>query len=272
MPRRLAFTGPFDVVVMDYEDRALNSDEVKIQTEWASGKHGTTTAMFDGGAFLGQEFDIEKRIFVESDKPPRLPSKESPWHAGTTGVGVITAVGDQVSKFKVGGSCFWSDGYPRYQYRAREQGLHAGDVDPKLALCLEPAYVSFHCIRESNVRYGDAVVIIGLGALGLLAVRMAELAGASKIFAVDMLPKRRAWAAANGADAVFDPRDGDVPYILRDLTGGKGVDVSIELSGSYPGLATAIRSVMVGGTVCSAGFYQKEAYGLWMGESGIITA
>ncbi len=47
-----------------------------------------------------------------------------------------------------------------------------------------------------NVRYGDAVVVIGLGVLGLLATRMAVQAGAESVFAVDMLPSRRAWALA----------------------------------------------------------------------------
>src|SRR3712207_8343986 len=54
--------------------------------------------------------------------------------------------------------------------------LFRSEIDPALALCLEPAYVSFHCIRESGLRYGDSVVVVGLGALGLLAVGMARAA------------------------------------------------------------------------------------------------
>ena len=141
-----------------------------------------------------------------------------------------------------------------------------GDVDPTLALCLEPSYVAFHCIRESQVRYGDSVVVIGLGALGLLAVRMAAQGGAERVFAVDPLSNRREWAAQNGADEVFDPFDGDVALQVHRLTANKGVDVAIELSGVYPGLETAIRSVRVGGTICSAGFYQREAHGMWLGR------
>jgi threonine dehydrogenase-like Zn-dependent dehydrogenase len=108
--------------------------------------------------------------------------------------------------------------------------------------------------------------VIGLGALGLLAVRMAVQGGAETVFAVDVLPNRRAWAAAHGADRVFSPADGDVALEIHELTGGKGVDVAIELAGAYPALNTALRSVRVGGTVCSAGFYQGEARGLWLGR------
>ena len=55
-----------------------------------------------------------------------------------------------------------------------------------LALCVEAAFVSFHCVRESHVRYGDAVVIVGLGALGLIAVRIAQQAGAGQVIAIDV--------------------------------------------------------------------------------------
>jgi threonine dehydrogenase-like Zn-dependent dehydrogenase len=83
---------------------------------------------------------------------------------------------------------------------------------------------------------------------------------------VDVLPGRRAWAAQNGADQVFDPSEGDVAAEMHRVTGGAGVDVAIELAGVYPALNTAIRSTRVGGTVCSAGFYQGEAHGLWLGR------
>lgn len=42
--------------------------------------------------------------------------------------------------------------------------------------------------------------------------------------------------------------------------------MAIELAGVYPALHTAICSVRVGGTVCSTGFYQDEAHGLWLGR------
>jgi threonine dehydrogenase-like Zn-dependent dehydrogenase len=95
---------------------------------------------------------------------------------------------------------------------------------------------------------------------------MAVQGGAEVVYAVDVLPGRRAWAAQNGADRVFDPTQGDVAADIHDLTGGAGVDVAIELAGVYPALNTALRSTRVSGTVCSAGFYQGEAHGLWLGR------
>ncbi len=60
-----------------------------------------------------------------------------------------------------------------------------------IALCIEPAYVAFHAVRAAWFRYGDQVAVIGLGVIGLLAVRMAVQSGAQTIYAVDTLPGRR---------------------------------------------------------------------------------
>ena len=140
------------------------------------------------------------------------------------------------------------------------------DLDPLEALCIEPAYVAFHAVREANVRYGDTVAVIGLGAIGLLAVQMAHQCGAELVIAVDPLEKRRDWAQRHGANYVLDPRQGDPALEIHKLTGGPGVDVAIEVAGRTEALETAIRSTRVGGTVCSAGFYQGEAKGLWLGR------
>ena len=94
-----------------------------------------------------------------------------------------------------------------------------------------------------------------------------QASGAEAIFAVDTVQKRRDWAMANGATAAFNPEtDGDIAQKIHDATGKKGVDVAIELAGVYPALFLATRCVRVAGTVCSAGFYQGEAKGMWLGR------
>lgn len=268
MPRRLAITAPHQVEVLEYEDPPLQAGQVLVKTELASGKHGTTTAMFDGRSFQGQEFDQRMRLFIDSgqETPAPAPTRERPWGTGTTGVGVVAAVGPDVTRWQVGDRVFGIMDVRETNICRQERLWPLGEIDPHVALCIEPAYVAFHCIRESQVRYGDSVAVIGLGVLGLLAVRMAVQGGAENVIAVDGLPSRRAWAVEHGANAVLDPRDGDVAHQIHELTGGPGVDVAIELAGAYPALHTAIRAARVGGTICSAGFYQGEAYGLWLGR------
>jgi threonine dehydrogenase-like Zn-dependent dehydrogenase len=267
MPRRMAFTGPYQVEILEYEEPQLQPGQVRIRTELASGKHGTTTGMFDGRTFAGQRFDQDMRLFVEAEgAAPPTASREHPWNAGTTGVGTVIEAASDVTGFDVGDHVFGLMDI-RETNVVDQQWLWAlDDIDPEQALCIEPAYVAFHAIRESQIRYGDSVVVIGLGVLGLLATRMAVQAGCEKVFAVDMLPNRRAWALRHGADDVFDPRENDVARRIHELTGGAGVDVAIELAGVTPALQTAIRCVRNTGTVCSAGFYQGEAKGLYLGR------
>jgi threonine dehydrogenase-like Zn-dependent dehydrogenase len=266
MPRRLAIVGPYEVEVLSYEDRALEANEVLVQTEVASGKHGTTFGMFDGRTFAGQRFDLEKRIFVPEETSPAEEAGHQAHNSGTTGVGTVVEVGSEVTRWQKGDRVFGFMDVRETNICHEDRVWALGDVDPLLALCVEPAYVSFHCVRESQLRYGDRVAVIGLGALGLLAVRMAVQGGAEQVFAVDTLPNRRAWAAENGADHVLNPLEGDVALEIHRLTEDKGVDIAIELAGVYPALNTAIRSVRVGGTVCSAGFYQGEAHSLFLGR------
>jgi threonine dehydrogenase-like Zn-dependent dehydrogenase len=270
MPRRLAITGPFQVEMLEYEDPPLAPDQVLIRTELASGKHGTTTALFDNRVFEGQRFDTDMRLFIEDGTPDagrQGATRENPWTLGTTGVGTVIAVGDQVTRFQPGDRVFGLMDVRETNIVPQDRLWPLGAIDPLLALCVEPAYVAFHCVRESNIRYGDTVVVVGLGALGLLSVLMARESGAEFIAAIDPFPNRRRLAAELGADAVFDSgSDLDIALEIHRLTGGPGVDVAIELTGVYPALNTAIRCVRVGGTVCSAGFYQGEAQGMWLGR------
>jgi threonine dehydrogenase-like Zn-dependent dehydrogenase len=83
--------------------------------------------------------------------------------------------------------------------------------------------------------------------------------------AVDALAPRLDAARAYGAVAALDAAAPAAPE-LRRLTGGRGADVAIEISGSYRALHEAIRSVAVGGRVVAAGFYQGEGVGLRLGD------
>jgi threonine dehydrogenase-like Zn-dependent dehydrogenase len=266
MPRRLAITGPYQVEVLEYQDPPLQAGQALVRTELASGKHGTTTAMFDGRVFRGQRFDQQMRLFVAAPEPPQAEAEPAPGKSGTTGVGTVVQVGAGATRWQAGDRVFGLMDVRETNVCDEDALWELGDIDPCLALCVEPAYVAFHCIRESQVRYGDSVAVIGLGALGLLAVRMALQGGAETVFALDLLPQRRKWALEHGADHVLDPGAGDAALEIHRLTGGAGVDVAIELAGAYPALGLAARCVRVGGTVCAAGFYQGEAHGMWLGR------
>lgn len=266
MPRRLAFTGAYAAELLDYDPPAPEPDQVRIRTTWASGKIGTTAAIFDNSAFRDHVFDTDMRLFLDSPGSASVPTPQNPSNSGTTGVGVVEAVGANVTRLNVGETVFGYMDIREVNLSPQGRIFPLGSLDPMTALCIEPAYVAFHCVRESNVRYGESVVVIGLGALGLLAVKMAHESGAETLIAADPMPERRALALQYGATAVLDPKACDVGLEVHKLTGGKGADIAIELSGVVPALTDAIRSVRIAGTVCSAGFYQTDAQGVWLGR------
>ncbi|TFH05415.1 MAG: zinc-binding alcohol dehydrogenase, partial [Spirochaetales bacterium] len=202
------------------------------------------------------------RMFV--DEPGG--SSGGPRALGTTGVGVVESVGPGVTGYKPGDRVLGLMKVATHDICAQERLWPLGSIDPLQGLCMEPAYVSIHSIRESNVRWGDTVAVIGLGAIGLIAVAMARTAGARTVIAVDPLANRRDWAVAHGATAALNPKSESVPLAIHELTGGLGVYVAIEVSGKYEALETAIKSTRMRGTICSAGFYQGEAHGLWLGR------
>jgi threonine dehydrogenase-like Zn-dependent dehydrogenase len=266
MPRRLAFTGAYAADLLDYEPPPLEPEQLRVRTAWASGKIGTTAAIFDSRAFRDKRFDPNLRIFLDDPGNSTVPTPENPSNSGTTGVGVVEEVGAAVTRFKPGDTVFGYMDIREVNVCNQARTFHLGALDPMTALCIEPAYVAFHCVRESNVRFGESVVVIGLGALGLLAVKLAHESGAETVIAVDPVAARRDLAIQYGATAVLDPRAQDTGLEVHALTGSKGADVAIELSGVYPALTDAIRSVRVAGTVCSAGFYQGDAQGVWLGR------
>ena len=280
MPIKAGFNEDHEAALLEYDERPLAPNELRIQTEYASGKHGTTMFMMDGGQRQGQRWDAEKRLYIPTDEPNPDPMPDS--HVGTSGVGAIIEVGEAVRDWQVGDRVFgFMDVsetniitvdrpadfiWPGFAEPSPWLIWELGDLDPLTALCFEPAYVAVNSVRESNVRFGDAVAVVGLGAIGLLTVKVAQLSGADLIFAVDPLPKRRKLAQDYGAHHVIDPFACDAALEIKEMTGGAGVDVAIEISGHYAALDTAIRAARFGGTVCQAGAIAGNAAELWLGR------
>lgn len=93
---------------------------------------------------------------------------------------------------------------------------------------------SVHAIERAQIQLGDSVVIQGSGPVGLNAIALAQLQGAGLVIAVGAPALRLAMAKAMGADVVVDIADLDPAQRVarvRDLTGGRGADVTIEATG-----------------------------------------
>lgn len=93
---------------------------------------------------------------------------------------------------------------------------------------LETLGVAIHAIDLSKIRLASSVAVLGAGPVGLLITRLAKLAGAAQIFAFDKFDWRVGKARQWGATQTYNVDDCDPADAVRDLTGGRGVDVAIE--------------------------------------------
>jgi threonine dehydrogenase-like Zn-dependent dehydrogenase len=102
--------------------------------------------------------------------------------------------------------------------------------------------------------YYDDTAVVGLGPLGLMGVQLLGRS-ARRVIAVDPVPARRAMAERFGALAL-EPGDGVVDRV-RDLFGGGLPEVVLEVSGTQPGLETALSIVRPKGRVALVGSQQR---------------
>jgi len=110
-------------------------------------------------------------------------------------------------------------------------------------------------VEAANVRVGDAVAIFAQGPTGLSATIAASLRGAALVIAVDGLRDRLLLARRFGANVTINFHEQDPLVTIRQLTGGRGVDVAIEALGDQQSFETALRAVRPGGTLSSLGVY-----------------
>ncbi|MGX5207635.1 S-(hydroxymethyl)mycothiol dehydrogenase [Streptomyces violaceus] len=113
-------------------------------------------------------------------------------------------------------------------------------------------------VNTGAVGRGDSVAVIGCGGVGMAAVAGARLAGASKVIAVDIDPRKLDRAMTMGATHTVDGSRGDVVEAVRELTGGFGADVVVEAVGRPETYRQAFYARDLAGTVVLVGVPTPE--------------
>lgn len=118
---------------------------------------------------------------------------------------------------------------------------------------VEPVAVSFHAVRLSNIKFGDKVLVVGGGIIGLVAAMFAKLEGASYVAVSETNEKRGEKAVSLGvADEWIDAKKEDSISKMIEKSNG-GFDCVIECCGNSPAVSTALTVVKPGGTVVLVG-------------------
>ncbi len=257
-----------NVEFMNIDEPVLGKKDIKIKVE-AVGICGTDIKIKHGDAW---------------SNPPVVLGHELS--------GVICEVGEDVKSVKVGdrvvtetgnvvcGHCYYcntgnflmckdrlSIGYGvnggMAEYCAvREDIIHKipNNIPFDQASLCEPAAVAVHAVYDHvNIIPTDTVVVIGAGAIGLLAAQLAKNFGATVIVTGLTSDSYRLETAKKlGIDYAVDVQKEDVMALVEQLTGGMGADVVLECSGSTPGIRTGMSLLKKMGTLVQVGLTKKD--------------
>ncbi|OQY26177.1 MAG: alcohol dehydrogenase [Anaerolineaceae bacterium 4572_32.1] len=111
---------------------------------------------------------------------------------------------------------------------------------------------SFHALRKARLKPGETVAVFGAGGLGMSAIQLAQIFGALEVYALDINRDKLKMAEKYGAIAV-NAAEGDPVAEIRRLTGGKGVDVALEVIGLPLTMKQAVQSLAVLGRAVLVG-------------------
>lgn len=123
------------------------------------------------------------------------------------------------------------------------------NVDEDAVAFLEPISVALHVVQNCKITYGDSVAVFGLGAIGIFIAQWAKIFGAAHVFAVDLDEKKVELARSMGlCDALCIGKD-DIEAVIREKTGGAGVDRAFEASGSGKAFRQSIELLRASGVL-----------------------
>lgn len=234
---------------------------------------------------------------------------------GHEGCGVVDEVGSLVKEFKPGDRVMvaaitpdWNSleaqaGYPMHsggmlagwKFSNFKDGVfaeyfHVNDADANLAhlpdsitpeeACMLSDMVptGFHGVELADIQFGDTVLVVGIGPVGLMSVAGAALRGASRILAVGTRPVCREAAKGYGATDFISYKDGPIDEQVMELTHGKGVDKAIVAGGDVTTFEPVIKCLKPGGKVGNVNYLGEGTYiniprvewGVGMGHKQIV--
>lgn len=269
--RAARWYGRRDIRLEDVAPRPPSSGEVRIQVDCA-GICATDLHEFTHGP-----------QFIPTTPHPRT-GRSAPVTMGHEFTGVVEAVGPDVAGFKEGDRIVSEASLPcghcvhcvKGEYILCREPAYLGfawdgafadlctvpatichQVPSKLktqdAVLIEPLASGMHAVRRGRVMVGDTVAIIGTGTIGLSTLLCARAAGATQVYTFDKVANKRAKAMEMGASGAWDPSSEDPVEKIREVTGGKGVDVAFECVGSTNTVALATRCTRVQGRTVVVG-------------------
>lgn len=266
--KALVLTGPRQLDDLTVPVADVGPGDILVEALFSGISHGTEMNVYRGVApQWANVYDRTLRLFLPVAEGEAAVPARGYWTAGDThwgyplaygyaNVGRVRETGADVTSVQTGDLVYAFKPHQTIYVAA------AGEVIP-LPPLTNPAQgvlyanlnTAYNGVLDSDIRLDDTVVVFGQGVVGLLVTQFVRRTSARQVIVVDTLPHRRALALRMGADQALDPAHGDVALAVRRLTGGRGADVTIEVSGSYAALHEAIRTAAPNTTVTAMSWY-----------------
>lgn len=236
LSKTIVFTAPKTAELLDWEVKPMNPDSVMVRMEYTVVSGGTERA------------NIMAMKNAGGDKFPKF--------SGYSGIGTVAQVGEQVTKVKPGDRVLAYHGR-HAQYcvipEAKVTPVAQEDLDSLEAVLTIIASMGLGGVRKLELELGESAMVMGLGLLGMFSVQFLRLSGAYPLIAADLNPARRELALQLGADYALDPSDPDFVQKVKELTGGKGVNATVEVTGVSAAMRQALECASWRGRVSLLG-------------------
>ena len=123
------------------------------------------------------------------------------------------------------------------------------DLSDEKATLIEPLATVVKSVRRSRLREADRVLVIGLGAMGMMHMLVARERGAGQILGADLIPSRLARARDFGAAVAIDAGAAPLRDQVMEATGGEGAEIVFVTPGSSTALDAGAACVAPGGSL-----------------------
>ena len=241
------------LAVEEIPDPKPAADEIILKVKYCaicgSDLHRYAHGMMNPGLIMGHEYsgevvEVGKNVkgFHPGDRLIRCTGKPNPGREFLNLPSRFTAKTRGFLPQKPGG-------YAQYVAIHVENAMRIPEGVTNLeASLIEPLTIAVHAVRQSQIRLGDKVAVLGAGPIGLFAQQCATLAGASQVYVSEVNSARSKAAAQLGATRVLNPLKEDLVKAIEKMT-EIGADVAFECAGAKPTLQQALELVKMGGRV-----------------------
>ena len=186
-----------------------------------------------------------------------------PFSPGGEAAGVISAVGEKVSQYKVGDRVMALTGWGSFAEQVAVPAYNVLPMPPSMDFTTAAAFsmtygTSMHALKQrGNLQAGETLLVLGAsGGVGLAAVEIGKAMGAKVIAAASTAEKLEV-ARNAGADHLINYSEQSLKDELKTLTKGQGVDVIYDPVGG-PLFEEAFRSIAWNGRMLVIGFASGE--------------